>query len=344
MGKKMKMKGNVVTFGESLLRLSPPDHLRFRQTSILELVFGGAEANVAVSLAHFGIPVQYVTRLPENELGIACVQWLRQYGVGTDFIEIGGDRLGLYFLEVGSGHRPSQVIYDRAHSAFATMDEQMIDWPRVFSPAGWFHCSGISPAVSAGAAKATVHAVDSARKAGLVISCDLNYRHSLWKWGASPATVMPDLVQQCTVLSANSAHLMLGLPDLPPGRTPAEAIEACAQLSGVYPNLQQIAMTCRENQPAGEQHFTAVLWHTGRAYHSPTFPLSDMVDRIGAGDAFMAGLIYGLISFPDDPQQIINFAAASAILKYTIMGDANLVSRAEIEHLLSTRNSGDVIR
>ena len=338
------MNGRIVTFGEILMRLSPPGKLRLRQTHSLDLVYGGAEANVAISLADFGLPVDYVTRLPDNELGTACTQALRQYGVGVDFIEIGGDRLGIYFLEIGSGKRPSRVIYDRAHSSFATIDENTIQWQPVFSQANWFHWSGISPAVSSGAAKATAQAVASAQEAGLVISCDLNYRHNLWKWGATPPEIMSGMVRQSDVLAANSAYLMLGLPDLPKGRTPDEALEACSQLSGHYPNLKQIAMTCREAASPVDQRFTAVMWQRGQHYISPTFSLTDIVDRVGAGDAFMAGLIYGLLNFPDDPQRTVNFAAASAVIKHTIAGDANLASVEEIEQLLRPHNGFDIIR
>lgn len=338
------MNGKIVTFGEILMRLSPPGNLRLRQAHSLDVVYGGAEANVAISLASLGLAVHHVTRLPENEFGLACMQSLRQYGVGIDFIEIGGERLGLYFLEVGSGKRPSQVIYDRGHSSFATIDEYAIRWQAVFSQASLFHWSGISPAISSRAAKATAQAVASAREAGLIISCDLNYRHNLWKWGASPSEIMPSMVRQCDVLAANSAYLMLGLASLPKGRTPDEALEACSQLSSRYPNLKQIAMTCREAASAVEQRFTAVMWQEGQPYISPTFSLTNTVDRVGAGDAFMAGLIYGLVTSPDDPQRTVNFAAASAVIKHTIVGDANLASVEEIEQLLLPHEGFDIIR
>ncbi len=343
-GCQVTMNVGIVTFGESLMRLSPPDHLRFQQTAAFDLVYGGAEANVAVSLANFGLPVEYVTRLPKNELGLSCIQSLRQYGVGIDFVDFGGERFGIYFLEIGAGNRPSKVIYDRADSSFATIDENTFHWERVFEGASWFHWSGINPAVSASAAKVTAQAVTAARNAGLIISCDLNYRHSLWQWGKTPSEVMPGLVEQCSVLAANTAYLMLGLPDLPMGKTAEEAIEACTQLASLYPNLKQITMTCREEVSAVEQRFTAVLWQSGQTYISTTFSLTNVVDRVGAGDAFMAGLIYSLITFPNEPQRTINFAAASAVLKHTIKGDANLVSVKEIDQLLSSLDHFDIIR
>ena len=338
------MDGNVVAFGEILMRLSPAGHLRLRQAHSLDLVYGGAEANVAIALANWGIPVQYVTQLPDNELGAACLQSLRGHNVGCDFVEFGGERLGLYFLEAGAGNRSSQVVYDRAHSSFASMDAEAIRWPGAFAGASWFHWSGISPAVSATAAQVTARAVAAAREAGLVISCDLNYRHSLWQWGQPPAMVMPGLVEQCDVLAANAAQLMLGWPDLPSGSTPDEAAGVCAQLARRYPNLKQVAMTCREVVSAAEQRFTAVLWQAGQAYTSPTFSLSNIVDRVGAGDAFMAGLIYGLLTFPDDPGQVVGFSAASAAMKHTIVGDANLVTIEEIERLLRPHEGFDIIR
>lgn len=340
----MKASGDVVTFGESLIRLSPPDHLRLRQAQTLDLFYGGAEANVAVSLASWNIPVQYVTRLPKNELGTACVQALRQHGVGVDFIEFGGDRLGLYFLEVGSGGRPSKVIYDRAGSSFATLAADSLQWTEAFAGASRFHWSGISPAVSAGAAEATTRALEAARQAGLAISCDLNYRHSLWTWGSPPATVMPGLVEQCEVLAANSAQVMLGLADVPVGRSPDEAAEACFELSRVFPNLKQITMTCREQVPGVGQRYTAILWQSGRAYTSRAFTLAQQVEQVGAGDAFMAGLLYGLIAFPHDPQRVVDFAAAAAVLKYSIRGDASLSSLEEIEQLLAPPGGFDIIR
>jgi 2-dehydro-3-deoxygluconokinase len=335
---------SIVTFGEIMMRLAPPDHLRLRQARSLDITYGGAEANVAIALANFGLPVQFITVLPDNELGISCLQSLKQHGVGCDHIILGGSRLGLYFLEVGAGNRPSQIIYDRKHSSFYTINDGKFDWDEIFTGAGWFHWSGISPALSEATARTTARAIDKARAAGLMVSCDLNYRHSLWKWGRSPTEVMPDLVGRCDVLAGNAAHLMLGLPDLPPGSNPDEAVEVCTQLTSFFPNLKQVTMTCRQSVSAVEQHFTAVLWHSGQSYVSQTFALAESVDRVGAGDAFMAGLIFGLITDSNDPQQVINIAAASAVLKHTIKGDANLVSIKDVARLLDSQSGIDIIR
>jgi 2-dehydro-3-deoxygluconokinase len=339
----MQMKKRVVTFGEVLLRLSPPGNLRLQQARTLDLVYGGAEANVAVCLANFGFSVQYVTRLPDNALGRACRQWLRQFGVGLDHTVSGGERLGLYFLEIGAGNRPSRVIYDRAHSSFATIAEGMVSWDEVFGGATWFHWSGITPAVSATAAQMTRQAVKAARRAGLTVSCDLNYRHKLWQWGEAPGAVMPDLVRLCDVLQANGAHLMLDIPDLPVGDSVEEAIEACARLSHAFPNLKQIAMTCREDTGDG-QGYSAVLWQAGEHRVSTRFTLTEIVDRVGAGDAFMAGLIFGLHHFDDDLQRTVDFAAATAALKHAIAGDATLVSVDEVEQLLASGGRVDIRR
>lgn len=334
------MTASVVTFGECLARLSPPNYLRLQQATSLELFYGGSEANVASALASWGLPSQHVTRLPDNELGRSCLQALRKYGVGVDFVEFGGDRLGLYFLEPGTDLRPSRVIYDRAGSSFATLSPGALNWKAAFSDAGWFHWSGICPALSAEAASATAEAVGLAQEAGLMVSCDLNYRHSLWQWGSSPRAVMPDLVAQCDILLANSAHLMLALPDLPQADTPEEAKDACSLLSSVFSNLKVVAKTCKEVLSSTKERFTAVMWHSHRVFTSRTFNVSSRVGEVGTGDAFMAGLIYGLTMWPDDPQAIIDFAAASAALKYTIPGDVNLSSLQDIEHLLQLEQVG----
>ena len=193
----------VITFGEIMMRLAPPGFLRFAQARSFDVIYGGGEANVAVSLANYGIDVDYVTRLPENDLGEACIMFLRQYGVDTSKIVRGGDRLGIYFLEVGAMQRPSKVIYDRANSAIATIQPGMIDWKQVFADANWFHWTGITPAISESLAAVCLEGVETAHQMGLTVSCDLNYRSKLWKWGKQPGEVMPNLVQYCDVAIGN---------------------------------------------------------------------------------------------------------------------------------------------
>ena len=197
------MATKVVTFGEIMLRLSPPGMLRFGQARSFDAIYGGGESNVAVSLANYGVPVDFVTRLPANDLSDACIQYLRQYGVGVSQIVRGGERLGIYFLEMGAVQRGSKVVYDRAHSSMATIEAGMIDWRAVFADADWFHWTGITPAISAGAAAACREAIQVAREMGLTVSCDLNYRKNLWKWGKAASEVMPELVALCDVAVGN---------------------------------------------------------------------------------------------------------------------------------------------
>ena len=327
----------LVTFGEIMMRLSPPDHLRFSQATTFDLLFAGAEANVAIGLTQFGVPVQFVTAIPANDLGAGCLQQLRRFGVGVDFAVRRDGRLGLYFLEKGAGNRPSRVIYDRANSVFSNLSANEIEWDQVFAGAGWFHWSGINPALSEPAAETVRAAVAAAVAARVPVSCDLNYRHYLWRWGKRPAEVMPELVAECDLLVANGAHLMLDIPT-------EDVADTCDQLSRRFPRLRQIALTSREVLNPTHQQFTAYLWQAGRLYVSHRFDLTAIVDRVGSGDAFMAGLLFGLREFGDNLQQVVDFAAASAVLKHSIAGDANLVTIQEVQALLSQKGGLDIIR
>lgn len=343
MGKMLPHK-NVVAFGEVMMRLTPPGYARIRQTHSFDVLYGGTEANVAISLAHFGVPVAFVSRLPANDVGDACVQFLQQYGVGVQHVVRGGERLGIYFLEVGAMQRPSKVIYDRANSALATTRPGMIDWHTVFNEADWFHWTGITPAVSASAAASNEEAVSIAREMGLTISCDLNYRHSLWQWGKRPPQIMPPLVQQCDILIGNTAELMLGMASVSADSPAAAAQQMCEQLASTFPNLKIIVITLRNAISASHNTLAAVLWHKGVFYTSPTYILDAIVDRVGGGDAFMAGLIYGLRTFPTEMQRVLDFALAAAVLKHSIAGDANLVTVDEVMEVVNGRASGDVSR
>src|SRR5512145_2556494 len=341
----------VVTFGEIMLRLSPPGFQRFTQARSFDVIYGGGEANVAASLAQFGMSVDFVTRLPKNDIGEACLQYLRQYGVGVEKIVRGGDRLGIYFLEMGAVQRGSKVVYDRANSSLSTIQKGMVDWKAVFADADWFHWTGITPAVSQGAAEACLEAAQVAREMGLTISCDLNYRKNLWKWGKKASEVMPDLVALCDVALGNEedADKVFGIKapeaDVEGGKVDAAQYRyVCDQLKERFPGLKAISITLRGSISASHNTWSGVLWDdTGAFYVAPTYEITHIVDRVGGGDSFMAGLIYGLRTYSDH-QKALNFAVAASCLKHTIFGDFNQVSVAEVEALMGGNVSGRVSR
>ena len=345
------MTKKIVTFGEIMLRLSPPGYQRFSQARSFEAIYGGGEANVAVSLAQYGLPVDFVTRIAGNDIGDACIAYLRQYGVGVDQILRGGDRLGIYFLEMGSMQRGSKVIYDRSSSSIATIEPGMVDWPAVFAGADWFHWTGITPAISDGTAAVCLEAVKTAWEMGLTVSCDLNYRKKLWKWGKLPGEVMPELVQYCHVAIGNEedADKVFGIK-APESNVTAGKVEAdkynyvCEKLAARFSNLKTIAITLRGSLSASHNTWSGVLWHQGDFYRGSTFDISHIVDRVGGGDSFMGGLIYGLRTYRGDYQKALDFAVAASCLKHSIFGDFNLVSVAEVEKLMAGDASGRVSR
>lgn len=345
------MSRHVVTFGEIMLRLAPPGFLRIRQARSFDATFGGGEANVAVSLANYGVPVEFVTRLPANDLGDACVDFLRQHGVGVSHIARGGERLGIYFLETGAAQRGSKVIYDRAYSAIATIQRGMIDWAAVFSGADWFHWTGITPAIAAGTADACLEAVQTARQMGLTVSCDLNFRKKLWKWGKPAGEVMAELVSYCDVAVGNEedAEMVFGIKapdtDVVAGRVQAEKYRAvCEQLAARFPNLKTIAVTLRGSISASHNTWSGVLWDGGAFYQGGQFDITPIVDRVGGGDAFVGGLIYGLRAYGADRQRALEFAIAASCLKHSIPGDVNLVTVDEVEKVMGGDVSGRVAR
>ncbi len=345
------MSKKVVTFGEIMMRLSPPGFLRFGQARSFDVIYGGGEANVAVSLANFGVPVEYITRLPNNDLGDACLQFLRQYGVGVDKIVRGGDRLGLYFMEMGAVQRASAVIYDRANSAFATIQRGMVDWKGAFADADWFHWTGITPAISAGAADVCLEGAQTAREMGLTVSCDLNYRAKLWKWGKTASEVMSELVRYCDVAIGNEedADKVFGIKapetDVTAGKVAADKYRyVCEELAKRFPNLKTVAITLRGSISASHNTWSGVLWNQGEFYIGPTYDITHIVDRVGAGDAFMGGLIYGLRTYGNDRQRALDFAVAASCLKHSIFGDFNMVTVAEVEKLMGGDVSGRVSR
>jgi 2-dehydro-3-deoxygluconokinase len=341
----------IVTFGEIMLRLAPSGFQRFVQAHSFEASFGGGEANVAVSLANFGETVEFVTRLPMNELGEACLASLRACNVGTTHILRGGDRLGIYFLETGAAQRGSKVIYDRAGSAFAALQPGMVDWKAVFAGADWFHWTGITPAVSQGAAETCAEAIRCARELGLTVSCDMNYRAKLWKWGRTAGEVMSELVGMCQVAVGNEedADKVFGIrgpeTDVTAGKVgPAAYRSVCQTLTDRFPALRTVAISLRGSFSASHNTWSGVLWHAGDFYTAPVYDILPIVDRVGGGDAFVGGLIHGLRRFPEAPQKALGFAAAAACLKHSIPGDFNLVGLAEVEALLGGDASGRVAR
>ena len=347
---------SIVTFGEIMLRLTPPNHLRFTQARSFDALYGGGESNVAVALANFALPAEYVTRLPANDLGDACLNYLRQFGVGTRHIARGGDRLGIYYLEMGAAQRASKVIYDRAGSSFATLGTGMIDWETVFADAGWFHWTGITPAVSAGATEVLREALAVARRLNLTISCDLNYRKNLWKWGQPASVVMPELVAQCDLAIGNEedAEKVFGIKalgsDITGGRVSADQYRSvCERLVERFPHLKRVAITLRASLSATHNAWSAVLWQAGgegqeaRFFEGPTYDIAFIIDRVGGGDSFGAGLIYGLYTH-GDPQRALDFGVAASCLKHSVWGDFNLVSIDEVEQLLKGDGSGRISR
>jgi len=342
-----------VTFGEIMLRLAPPGFLRFSQASHFEAIYGGGESNVAVSLANYGIPTDFVTRLPDNDIGHCALMEMRKRGVGTDKIIFGGDRLGIYFLETGAVSRGSKVIYDRAHSAMAEIRAGMIDWEAVFDGAQWFHWTGITPAISQGAADACLEAVRAARKLGLTVSTDLNYRAKLWKYGVEPEVIMTELTSYCDIILGNEEDAEKHFGIKPEGldiTTQGEHVKAeaflsvCQQMMHKFPNAKKVITTLRGSISASHNTWAGVLYDGKTLFKSPEYQITHIVDRVGGGDSFMGGLIYGLIKYPDDDQHALNFAVAASCLKHTIMGDANLVSVEEVRKLMGGDASGRVSR
>jgi 2-dehydro-3-deoxygluconokinase len=341
----------VLTFGEVMLRLSTPGFERFGQSNVLNATYGGGEANVAVSLANFGIPVSFVTRLPENDIADACVRELRGFGVDTSKIVRGGSRMGIYFLETGAVSRGSKVIYDRANSSIAEIKPGMIDWNSMFENVQWFHWTGITPAISQGAADVCAEAIKIANEKGIIVSCDLNYRKNLWKYGKKASELMPTLVAGCDVILGNEedAEKALGIKpegiDVTTGHVDAKAyLSVSEQIMKKFPRCKHVITTLRGSVNANHNSWSGVLYDGKNLYEAPVYQITDIVDRVGGGDSFMGGLIYGMLNYSNDPQKALNFAVASSCLKHTIYGDYNRVSVDEVEKLMQGDGSGRVSR
>jgi 2-dehydro-3-deoxygluconokinase len=343
------MSARVVTFGELMLRLKSPGFERLMQSPLLDATFGGAEANVAVSLAQYGLPVSFVTALPANALGDAANAAVRSFGVDTSLVSRKGDRLGIYFLETGSNQRPSRVLYDRAESAIASAQPGDFDWGTILDGATWFHVSGVTPAISASAAELTLEAVSAARDRRISVSCDYNYRKNLWRYGKSAPEVMRSIVSKVNVGIANEedCEKALGIQtdvDVNRGGLDTERYRRIAEsVLDAFPNLEKQVITLRESHSADHNGWSAVMHNGRKMISSRQYDITHIVDRVGAGDSFAAGLIYGLVTYADD-SQALEFATAASCLKHSIPGDFNRASVPEVEALMRGDASGRVQR
>ncbi|MCL2720951.1 MAG: sugar kinase [Treponema sp.] len=337
----------VITFGEIMLRLAPEGYLRFVQADSYGATYGGGEANVAVSLAGFGIETAYVTKLPKHEIGQAAVNKLRAFGVDTSLIVRGGDRVGIYFLEKGASQRPSKVIYDRAHSAIAAAQESDFDWDKIFQNASWFHFTGITPALSDSAASLCLAACKAARVKGLTVSCDLNYRANLWS-RQKAQEVMSRLMEYVNICVANEedASDVFGIKasesDVTSGKISNDGYKEVASTLKNKFGLKQVAITLRESFSANDNNWSAMLYDGSNFYFSQKYGVH-IVDRVGGGDSFSAGLIYGQLNGME-AQEKLEFAVAASCLKHTIEGDFNFVSVDEVKKLAAGNASGRVQR
>ncbi len=348
------MNGRVITFGEVMLRLKSPGHERLLQSPMLEATFGGGEANVAVSLAQFGLECAFVTALPANPIGDACVAFLRGKGVDTSAIARSGSRMGLYFLEAGADQRPSKVIYDRNGSAIMNAGPATFDWETILDGAVWFHVTGITPALSAEAAANALAGMSTARQKGLTVSCDYNFRKNLWKYGKKAPDVMPELVRQADIGIANEEDCQLALgisvdpvseqADVDRGNLDmAKYRVLCEKVLSAFPNLKYQAITLRASRSADSNGWSACLHNRGEFLQSSRYEVSDIVDRVGTGDAFAAGFIYGLYRGMSDCDSL-EFAVAASCLKHSIPGDMNFCSVEEVKQLAAGGASGRIQR
>ena len=343
----------VITFGDIMLRLAPPNFLRFSQTNSFNIIYGGGESNVAVSLANYGVPVQFVTRMPKNDIGECALMEMRKRSVGVDHVIFGGERLGIYFLETGAVSRGSKVVYDRAHSAMCEIQPGMIDWKEVFKDATWFHWTGITPAISQNAADTCLEAVKVADEMGVTISTDLNYRAKLWKYGGDREAIMTELTSYCDIILGNEEDAEKHFGIHPEGLdvhkdghdVKAEAfLSVCEQMMKKFPKAKKVITTLRGSISASHNTWAGVLYDGKKMYDTRQYQITHIVDRVGGGDSFMGGLIYGLLKYPEDNQNALDFAVAASCLKHTIKGDANLVKVEEVEKLMSGDASGRVSR
>ena len=339
----------IITFGEIMLRLKSPALERFFQSPSLEATFGGGEANVAVSLANYGMDAAFVTALPNNAIGEACRRDVRSFGVDVSNIKMTDGRMGIYFLETGSNQRPSKVVYDRAESAIAIAPADLFDWEKIFEGADWFHISGIAPAISASAAELSLAACKAAQKCGVTVSCDLNYRKNLWKYGKEAKEVMSEIAKYIDVAIANEEDFQKSLgitadSDVESGSLDRDVYEGIAKKAmELYPNIKRVAITLRESKSADRNDWAACIYDGKEFYVSRKYEITDIVDRVGGGDSFSGGLIYGLLTY-EKQSDALEYAVAASCLKHTISGDYNRVTVSEVTALMKGSGSGRVER
>jgi 2-dehydro-3-deoxygluconokinase len=343
----------IITLGEIMLRLKSPGFERLMQSNHFEATFGGGEANVAVSLAHFGLSVSFVTALPDNPIAASCIAFLRGEGVDTSHILRMGERMGIYFLEAGANQRPSLVVYDRSGAAFSTVTPGDFSWEQVFAGADWFHITGITPALSQSAADLSLRAVQEAKQRGLTVSCDYNYRKNLWKYGKSAQDVMAEIVRFVDIGIANEEDCQKALGIHVGGNwekqisqaeiAPEKYQQLCEKVLERFPNLKMQAITLRRSYSAHHNGWGSCLHDRENYYLSHQYEIANIIDRVGTGDSFAAGLIYGLVSrLPY--QEALDFATAASCLKHSIPGDMNRTSVDEVRRLMSGLASGRVQR
>jgi len=323
-----------------MMRLSPPGYAKFSQANTLDLAYGGGEANVAISLAYFGLSCTHVTRFPNNLLGRSATQYLRQHWLDTSDIIYGEGKMGKYFIEKGAVHRSSQVVYERDDSAFSSITPEMINWERVLDGAAWFHFTGITPGISEGAADSCLKAVDVAKKHGIPVSLDVHSRKNLWNYGVDQREMMLQLIAGCDILIASlyELHTVLGIGDA------EDSFATVAhRVSNQFPRVKKVVDKHRDAVSASHNRIQGLLWDGESVLFSPTFDVTHIVDRVGTGDAFVAGLIYGLLHNEDD-QQAVDFASAACALKHTVEGDANVVSVDDVNRLMKGNTSGRILR
>jgi 2-dehydro-3-deoxygluconokinase len=336
------MKNSILTFGELMIRLSPPSFQRFSQAREFEINFGGSEANVIVSLAQLGLNTRYLTRLPDNELGHSAQQALSKFNIDTSHINSGGERMGIYFLEKGSAARAGKVIYDRKYSSATEISKDMFDWNKVMEDVSWLHCSGITPAISRSAAQFSADVIKMARSQKITVSVDINYRKNLWQYGSEAKEVMPELLENADIIigGKDDTEKILGISNV--DLTDTEGV--CKAWMKKFPACKIVVLTERNSISASHNKYSAKLWNSKNIFSSYTSDISPIVDRVGTGDAFTAGLIYGLIHYKEDYEKILNFAVAAATLKHTVPGDFNICTKEEIEKLMNGDSSGKVNR